>query len=236
MNKNILILFCFLLVNVQLPSQVYSNKIVYSYNYTVKTTSCTNSGILYLGCQGRKLPICDTNQFAITWTEELDVLNKKFISTGIIENSNRIWMHPPRLGKFKILEYSPFPEIKFPTYVGKSWIWELTPGSNWINLKYDVDSTDVLIYNYTITNKVAIKTKFTTKPIDCYEVTAISKNEKFKTKFIGLFNIYYGFINMSFYNIDGSTISLELTSINSYSYFNKAESLFTIENKYNSQY
>ena len=34
-------------------------------------------------------------------------------STGIIENDKKVWMHPPRSGKFALLEYFPFPEFTF---------------------------------------------------------------------------------------------------------------------------
>ena len=42
-------------------------------------------------------------------------------TTGLIEDSKIIWLHPPRSEEFSILEYFPFPEINFPIKCSKKY-------------------------------------------------------------------------------------------------------------------
>lgn len=42
-------------------------------------------------------------------------------TTGIVQNENRIWLHPPRIGPLEMLEAFPFPEVRFPLEVGRTW-------------------------------------------------------------------------------------------------------------------
>lgn len=42
-------------------------------------------------------------------------------TTGVYEDKNRIWLHPPRMGPLKMLEAFPFPEVRFPFEINKSW-------------------------------------------------------------------------------------------------------------------
>lgn len=77
--------------------------------------------------------------------------------TGAIENEERVWMHPPRRNVLAILELAPFPELRFPIEVGKSWTSTLNLYEGWgkysyqpIPSKHSISSLDIK------TNKVNI--------------------------------------------------------------------------------
>ena len=49
----------------------------------------------------------------------------------IIENEERVWIHPPRELFFKILQINPYPYIKKPLKKGLKWTWTLKIGDHW---------------------------------------------------------------------------------------------------------
>lgn len=203
-----------ILVATNLSSQVYKKEIIYKYKYEITNSKGKLSGMIYLGCLGEQLPVeFDSAQTAIIWSEDIEKIKKKHISTGIIENNHRIWMHPPRFGKFSILEYSPFPEIRFPLNINHKWTNSLQPGRHWVNEEYNIKATDVLSYSFVIEKKVKKSYPFSPDLLPCYKVVANSQKALNKTKFIGYFNPDYGFVEMVFENIDGSTIRLSLNEI-----------------------
>lgn len=59
----------------------------------------------------------------------------KFISestTGFIENNEGIWLHPPRVDKFKfITQLAPYPEVRFPITPGDSLSGSIHMMGNW---------------------------------------------------------------------------------------------------------
>jgi len=50
---------------------------------------------------------------AVVWTTELTELSQKICNTGVIEDLERIWLHPPRNGDFKILSILRFLKFVF---------------------------------------------------------------------------------------------------------------------------
>lgn len=62
-------------------------------------------------------------QTKISWqyANEFGFVGNKSI-TGLIEDENEVWIHPPRSGKpFILAECAPFPEVHYPVEVGKTW-------------------------------------------------------------------------------------------------------------------
>jgi hypothetical protein len=227
MVKRIFIIIPFLLTNIFVNCQIYNKKIVYTYSYYIKNGNSIKTGHLYFGCSGKNLPaILDQEQYAVIWTEDIYALSKRNYNTGIIENTEHVWLHPPRYDLFSILEYSPFPEIKFPLKINNSWKWELIPGRYWVNKKYNITEDVNLSYSYIIKSKKMCKTYFSLNNIECYEVYAYSTNNKYKTNFMAEFNIKYGFISMTFINIDGGTIKLDLVSIDSWDKFDNVKDFY----------
>ena len=198
-------------------SSIYRKEIVYTYKYSFTRNNITTTGKIYLGCLGKLWPIKEQEQFAIIWTESEKALLEKSFETGVIEDSSRIFLHPPRKDKFNILEYSPFPEINFPLTEGKTWNWDLTVGRFWQkNIGLDTTANDTLKYIYKIENLRQFYFHPTKSMVEGYEVKATSLNPKFDSEFTGLFNSSFGFIRMKFNNIDGSECIFDLTNVCSF--------------------
>jgi hypothetical protein len=73
--------------------------------------------------------------------------------TGVVENPQNIWIHPPREALFRILELNPFPYVKFPYKAGKTWKWKLGIGDYWEDERWKTwEKTITNKYTYTITD------------------------------------------------------------------------------------
>lgn len=79
-------------------------------------------------------------------------------TTGIVEDKNKIWLHPPRFEDYyDYTEYSAFPEIKKPVSVGEKWNTTLMLGTyatkesgSKLNVTYKIESVDTIQINPTI--------------------------------------------------------------------------------------
>lgn len=73
-------------------------------------------------------------------------------TTGVIESSSEIWLHPPRDGRLSLLEYFPFPEIKKKNYknrYNRYFIGNCDFIKRWIWLKYKMNiSTNPVIFSW----------------------------------------------------------------------------------------
>lgn len=133
-------------------------------------------------------------------------------STGLIENSKNVWMHPPRKKLFRILELNPFPFIQAPYKVGNKWEWTLNIGSFWGDKRWKTWKKSITNkYNYEITGIKKVESKF--GYLKCYEVKSTAKSELGETSLIAYFNLKYGFIKLAYTNIDSSKINIELLEI-----------------------
>lgn len=224
--RKITIVFLGLLFFIDLAvSQIYYKKIVYVFDYKIeKENEPAKVGLLYLGCLGKPWPF-KQRQAAVIWTTDKRCLREKnLISTGIIEEDHYIWLHPPRDDEFSILEYSPFPAIRFPVSQNKNWKWKLTPNKYWVNKEYDIKEDDVLMYDFNNTGLVNHTLKYQNSTIECWKIDAESTDLKNSRSFSGLFNSEYGFVKMTFTNIDKSIITLELIRTQDWKYFRKEKS------------
>lgn len=106
-------------------------------------------------------------------------------NTGIIESKERVWLHPPRHDEFLFLEYSPFPEIRFPLTDGNKWKWQLNIGTLWTNEEYNINASTVLTYNYEIIGSEFKKCPTHNKMVKCYIVKAVSTDHCTHRSFIG---------------------------------------------------
>lgn len=210
-NILFLLLFTYCIPSI---SQIYYKEIIYVFDYTIEKKDGTKeNGIIYLGCLGKSWPFKGEKQAAIVWTIDKDYLKEKRLTTGAFEEENLIWIHPPREDKFSILEYSPCPFIHFPISANKSWKRELALGEHWANKEHNIKADDILKFSYINSGPVAYKLKFKNKEIECWKIEAESINMKDKTSSYSLFNAEYGFVKMSFKNVDNSIITLELNHI-----------------------
>jgi len=202
--------------------KIYGKEVIYIFEYSIfDNGTLKKEGEIYLGCLGnlKTYPKGDP-QYQVIWTNKKEDLNRKVPSTGIIETLNKVYLHPPRHYVFSILEYTPFPEIHFPISKGQEWSKKLALGKYWVNDKYNMKAEDVLLFEYKYINKQEYTPLFlSNKSIDCYYIYANTTNTNPETSFSGLYNSNYGFVKLTFKNIDNSLIILELKSIKNWTEF-----------------
>jgi hypothetical protein len=150
----------------------------------------------------------DSTQSECDW-----VLNssKSFFEnrTGLIDNESVVWLHPPRTGDYFILEFSPFPSIRYPFVIGTNWKWDLLVPDQWssenlLNWKGDRIFTSY----YHISGKQVLLTAL--GQMDCYKVEAEGRSEFGNTQLISYFNKQYGFVRLDYTNINQTSMRLEL--------------------------
>ncbi len=153
----------------------------------------------------------DYNQTIIQYDYLLQNGNAPFLSsTGVIENEDNIWMHPPRDKYFTILEINPFPYISAPYEIGNKWNWTLKIGDGWSDKRWKAWEGQIENnYNYEITDKKVLDTKLGN--IECFVIESTATSRIGETKLTAYFNTEYGFVQLNYTNIDGSLTNLKLS-------------------------
>lgn len=211
MKVNALILLISICVGVN--SQVYNKDIIYEYKYVVEDNGLYKQGEVYLGCLGKEFITPSEQQYEVVWTTDRNYLKQRIKNTGIIEDSTRVWLHPPRMNVFSILEYSPFPQIKYPFQVGNRWNWSLTPGSMWVSDELGITEDVVLKYSFSINDIVREYISPIKSFSKCFLVDGKSTNGNEQSSFTGYYNPELGFVKMIFRNRNGSIITLTLNDV-----------------------
>ncbi|MDR0602894.1 MAG: hypothetical protein LBG80_01155 [Bacteroidales bacterium] len=159
----------------------------------------------------RNLP--DYDQTVIEYrfiTHKGDIIYQNSELTGLVENKKNIWMHPTRVGLFRILELCPFPFVQYPCKKGQKWKWKLQIGERWRNVRW-------ITWKGTITNKyqykvvdddAIISTNF--GELKCKIIKSIAKSRIGTTELTAYFNEIYGFVRLEYVNINKSKIIMQL--------------------------
>ena len=115
-------------------------------------------------------------------------------TTGLIQNASRVWLHPPRLEFFRMLELNPFPEIRFQKPL---WDTKLEVGDSWADERWKTWEGKLIIiskYNY-------FKTK--------NKVVAEAHTGVGKTQLNLIFDPTFGFKTIDFTTINGLRFLME---------------------------
>ena len=132
--------------------------------------------------------------------------------TGVIENQKNLWLHPPRTGLFSVLELNPFPYVKQPLKVGAEWTWKLEFGEHWADKRWLVwKGKNENAIRYKVTAKSLITSKLGT--LTCYVVESEATSALGSTKLVAYYNAKLGFVRLAYTNIDQSSLTLELQSV-----------------------
>ena len=144
--------------------------------------------------------------------------------TGIIENENNIWLHPPRDGLFSALETCPFPYVKFPVKIGKEWKDKMKIGDQWCNEKWGVWKKKLLLsYGYKTTQKTKINTKL--GELECYVIESTAKSEIGESKLKSFFSEKYGFVRLEYEMVTGLKVNLWIDNLKENNNFNGYENI-----------
>ena len=125
-------------------------------------------------------------------------------ATGVIENVERVWMHPIRVNQYKFTEVAPFPEVFFPLQNGKKWDGGETP----IYKGWGEWCGQTVKSKYKIAGKAIFL--FKGSEISCWVIKSISKCPSGKSKLITLFNENFGFVKMEYQNYEKEKLVFEL--------------------------
>jgi len=132
---------------------------------------------------------------------------------GAVENKEEFWIHPPRYGRYRILELNPFPHIKLPAVRGRTWQWAVYPpadayaDSAWASWKGIIQ----VKFRYTQGDTVHLATPLGRLP--CYRVAATATSKMGTTTLESYFHPTYGFVRLNYRNIDRSRVQLEMVRV-----------------------
>lgn len=136
------------------------------------------------------------------------------VSTGLVENEQNIWFHPPRFGFFRALETCPFPYIKLNKNAGYKWNDEMVISDYWSDERWGIWKEKLLLkYGYEIMGEETMDTDFGNLSVT--KVYATASSVIGKSSLISYFNDKYGFIKLEYVLFSGDKIILELKEIKS---------------------
>ncbi|RNI29621.1 hypothetical protein EFA69_08670 [Rufibacter immobilis] len=153
--------------------------------------------------------------------EELVELRKHFVNrklaaldvittqetTGVIENSEEVWMHPFRSNQFDFTEVAGFPEVQLPLEIGKTWTSYIHPGKGW----GDWENTTVTSV-YRVKKQEKLKTAFREFE-NCWKIACVSTAPFGDSKHDFWFDAHYGFVRMEYTNYQGQTLTFDLEEV-----------------------
>jgi hypothetical protein len=125
----------------------------------------------------------------------IDSLYQSYV-TGTDYNDSMFYIHPPREGKYKILQFAPHPYILFEEPTNRKWDWKLLIGKLWsLDSMYKIDSVVTSNIVYEAKSDTAIS--YSGDLINCrvIEASADSKDRLSYARFI--YNYSFGLISIS---------------------------------------
>jgi hypothetical protein len=145
-------------------------------------------------------------------TEKSDTIWADVDVANVVENEKNIWLVPPRVKLFEILEINPFPFVMHPCKVGKKWTWKEDVGSQWESTQWKTWEGRLSIdYKYKISNEELIKTPM--GDIMCFKINSTAISKLGSSSLTSYFNQTYGFVKWDFINIDKSQIIFDLIKV-----------------------
>lgn len=128
-------------------------------------------------------------------------------TTGIIENVEKIWMHPFRSNQYSFTQVAPFPEVRFPLKAGKSWSGQLRIGNGWGDWENTLGN-----FRYKVISKESIRTLY--GEIDsCWKIESRAKY----AFGISIFNYWFdeelGFVKMEYVNYGDQKLEIILEEV-----------------------
>lgn len=133
--------------------------------------------------------------------------------TGIVENENNVWSHPPRTKLFKILQLNPYPFAKFPLEEGKTYYDDLKIGNYWADKRWiePWEGNITTKMYYTVGGLETIQTLL--GDLECRIINAKGESELGETALKIFFNETYGFVRLEYVNIDKSRMNIQLIEV-----------------------
>lgn len=159
--------------------------------------------------------VADSAQTAIVWSFPADSLwpEGPTQEVGAIENKEEFWLHPPRYGRYRILELNPFPHIKLPAVSGRTWEFEVYPPAMYADSAWATWQGVLHVkFHYKLGGSTQLATPLGSLP--CYRVQATGTSKLGITTSEACFHPAYGFVRLNYCNIDRSRTELEMVAVN----------------------
>jgi hypothetical protein len=148
-----------------------------------------------------------------------------FSSTGAVDNSYNVWIHPIRSGFFSSLETCPFPFIKKPLQVGLEWKDMMLIGEGWGNKLWGEWTGELLLeYNYKISGKEKINTNF--GEVECFVIDSKADSELGSTTLKSFYSDIYGFIRLEYVLLTGIEVNMWVVDFMKNKEFNDSRTFF----------
>ncbi|WP_153042805.1 hypothetical protein [Rufibacter ruber] len=132
---------------------------------------------------------------------------------GGIERAEKFWLHPPRYGKYAILELNPFPDIRLPARKGQAWEWTVYPPDFYSDPAWAIWKGMIDVKNRYRTEDTALVDTPLGK-LTCQRVQSTGTSKFGTTTLETYFHPLYGFVRLNYVNINGSKTELEMLSAN----------------------
>ncbi|MDX1477363.1 MAG: hypothetical protein R3301_06625 [Saprospiraceae bacterium] len=143
-------------------------------------------------------PINKTYPLEAYWTD--------FATEGIIENAEKVWIHPIRHNQYIFTEVAPFPEIKLPPEEGEKWSATISGLGGW----GDWDGASIFS-GYT--NKGKEKVKLPIGTFECWAIEARATFDYGTSTAMFHFHEDLGFVKMSYRNYLGQGLVFVMQSV-----------------------
>lgn len=125
---------------------------------------------------------------------------------GVLQTSNKVWMHPIRKNQYILTELAPFPEIVLPikkdtTWKNTLWIYEaFGTFEGTVECTYTITGVEIRTYEFGI--------------LPCWKIIATGMHDKLGiNSAIYYFNEEVGFTEMNYLFYNKQKIEFKLTSI-----------------------
>ncbi len=169
----------------------------------------------------------NTNQTEIYYSYEPNPSST--FSTGIVENDQNTWIHPPRSGFFRSLETCPFPYLKHHVAVGDQWTDSMSIGEHWSHPMWgEWDGRLLLTYTYELAGKESLETNF--GDLDCLVIEATAQSKADISRLKAYYHPEFGFVKLVYTLFTGILVELHLHSVMDGPVLRDGRSFF--ENKY----
>jgi len=128
-------------------------------------------------------------------------------SEGVIENAERVWMHPIRVNQYKFTQVAPYPDVRLPLEKGKAWESNALIFNGWGEWNH-LKTTS----KYKVIGKTPYELNST--EIDCWVVESTLNSSIGNSTLTALFNEEYGFVKMVYLNYEDEELIFELIEVN----------------------
>lgn len=225
-NKIFFTVFLFLICIFLSKAQVYNKQVKLEYDVLHVNNNDTVKMVLYLDCKGVpwKIPIKKDlhktqieNAYTIEWKYiEPESNKRKREVTGVTMTAERIFLHPPRTGRFAIIEFCPFPIIEFPLKIGKEWNWKLEniPEIYYQSIKeYKKSKITTVRNNYRTNNITYWNFEQKKEIVNCHRISARGITSYGDSRLTLYYSDKYGFVFLSFETLNKDKFIFTLKNI-----------------------